>query len=48
MLFFNWKIAAEPKPPLASGGWGFRPQTPELLLPSLVTVIFIKTFLALT
>jgi len=31
-----------PKPSLASGGWGFRPQIPEKLLPSPVIVIFSK------
>jgi len=35
----NWKITA---------ALGLRPQTSELLLPSLVTVIFLKTFVALT
>jgi len=39
------KIAAAlggfaPKPHLASGSWGLRSQTPELLLSSPVTVIF--------
>jgi len=29
----GYKIAAAPEPPLASGGWGLRPQTPALLLP---------------
>jgi len=36
------------KPPLAFGGWGLRPQIPELLLSSPVTVIFSKAFVALT
>jgi len=40
-------VGSATKPPLASGGWGFRPQTPELLLPSPVTFIFPKPFLAL-
>jgi len=39
-----------PKPPLASGDWGLRPQTPKLLLPSHVVglLIFSKAFVALT
>jgi len=37
-----------PNPPLASGGWRIRLQTPVLLLSSPVTVIFSKTFVALT
>jgi len=37
-----------PQPPLASGGWSLRPQTPELLLSSPVTVTFSKAFVALT
>jgi len=40
--------SSAPKPPLASGGLGLRPQTPELLFSSPVTVIFLKAYVALT
>jgi len=44
-LFFGKKqkiteTLAAPNPPLASGSWGLRPQTPELLPLSSVTVTF--------
>jgi len=35
-----------PEPPLASGGWGIRPQTPALLLPPTITTLS-SSFLAL-
>jgi len=48
----NWKIAAAlgapPPIPVGLRRLGAPPQTPELLLPSPVTVIFLKTFVELT
>jgi len=37
-----------PKPPLASGGWGLCPQTPELLPSSPVTVTFLSLLVAVS
>jgi len=49
-LFFLKKTVKLPQRwgPMASGSWELLPQTPELLLPSPVTVIFLKTVVALT
>jgi len=41
-------LGFRPQTPLASGGWGLRPQTTEWLLSSPVIVIFSKAFIALT
>jgi len=33
------------EPPIASGGWGLRPQTPALLLPPTITTLTSSLFL---
>jgi len=33
------KGGSAPEPPLASGDWGIRPQTPALLLPHTITTL---------
>jgi len=42
----NAYFIASTEPPLASGGWGLRSQTPALLLPPTITTLS-SSFLAL-